>query len=420
MLDRYLAGILPSKSPPRRIVVLTGARQVGKTTLAKALYREGLRYLNLDSPGERDRASAVPAEAWDRVVGEAVLDEVQKAPALLEKIKWAYDEQRIDFSVLLGSSRILLLDRVSETLAGRVFLYELWPLVVGELVPHFGGPLPNPPLLVTLLREPARAVEVLEPLYAGLVGPESGAAQAAMLHVLRWGGMPPMLQYPEQERWAWLDAYQATYLERDLMDIARLRDLEAFATCHRLAALRAGRILSYSELARDAGLPVTTARRYLRYLELSYQTQTLPAWSGNPSVRLVKSPKLIWFDPGVQRALAGQVHGLTGEQYESAIVGQVLMTLRSFGVRFTAYYLRTAGGLEVDLLLEGEGSNRLLAIEVKCRPSADRRDATAIERARRVLGERYQTGLVVYRGDRVRRLSESTIAVPDWILLGMC
>jgi len=95
---------------------MTGARQVGKTTLARALYGSDLRYLNLDSPGERERLRVVPAEAWAKVVGPAVLDEVQKAPGLLDKIKWAYDEGVLAFSVLLGSSRILLLEQVRETL----------------------------------------------------------------------------------------------------------------------------------------------------------------------------------------------------------------------------------------------------------------------------------------------------------------
>lgn len=416
MLDRYLTRLLPPKAPPRRIVVLTGARQVGKTTLAKALYRERLRYLNLDSPGERARLRSVPAEAWDRVVGGAVLDEIQKAPALLEKLKWAYDEGRIDFSVLLGSSRILLLEQIKESMAGRVFLYELWPLTVGELAPHFGGVMPDPPLVVRLVREPNTAGEVLDTLSSGVVGPHIGAAKAAMLHVLGWGGLPSLLQYPDQDRLAWLDAYQATYLERDLADIARLRDLETFSTCHRLAALRAGCILSYSDLARDAGLPVTTTRRYLSYLELSYQTMRLPAWSGNPSVRLVKSPKIIWFDAGVQRVLSGQVGGLSGEQYESFIVSQVLTTLRSFGLRVLPAYLRTAGGLEVDLVLERQDG--LLALEVKRRPRVDRRDASSIERARRILGDRYQAGMVIYGGDQVIRLSDTVFAVPDWALLG--
>jgi uncharacterized protein len=400
-------------------VVLTGARQVGKTTLARGLYEDRLRYLNLDSPGERDRLAAVPAEGWGRSVGPAILDEVQKAPALLDKIKWAYDEGRLDFTALLGSSRILLLDQVRESLAGRVFLYELWPLTAAELGPYFEGSLPDPPLISSLLAEPERLSEHLDPLAEGIVGPEAGAAQAALGHLLQWGGLPTLLTYPVEERAAWLDAYQATHLERDLGDLARLRDLDAFAACHRLASLRAAQILSYSDLARDAGLPVTTVRRYLRYLELSYQTFHLAAWSGNPSVRLVRAPKLIWFDSGVQRALSGQVSGLRGEQYESALIGQILTTLWSLGVRLDASYLRTSGGLEVDLVLERPGDGGLLALELKARPAVDRRDAAPIEKAKRIFGDRYRGGLVVYRGDHVFRLTDSVYAVPDWALLGL-
>lgn len=416
MLDRFLTPRLPSPADPRRLVVVTGARQVGKTTLARALYGSEIRYLNLDSPGERERLRGVPAEGWGKVVGPAILDEVQKAPGLLDKVKWAYDERDLSFSVLLGSSRILLLEQVRESLAGRVFLYELWPLTVGELTPHFGGSFPEEPLIVGLVANPQELAQRLEPLLDGFVGPQAGAAQTALQHVLEWGGLPTLLQYRPEERRDWLDAYQATYLERDLGDLARLRDLEAFSLCHRLAALRTGSLLSYSDLARDAGLPVSTARRYLRYLDLSYQTLHLPAWAGNPSVRLIKSPKLIWFDSGVQRALSGEIGGLRGEQYESTVTGQILITLQSLGIRADASYLRTRGGLEVDLILEQQKG--LLGLEIKARPKVDARDATSLERARDILGDRYRGGLVVYRGDRVLRLTESVFAVPDWLLLG--
>ncbi|HEX6901724.1 MAG TPA: DUF4143 domain-containing protein [Thermoanaerobaculia bacterium] len=139
-------------------------------------------------------------------------------------------------------------------------------------------------------------------------------------------------------------------------------------------------------------------------------------WAGNPSVRLIKAPKLIGFDSGVQRALSGEIGGLRGEQYESALVAQILMTLWSLGTRVDASYLRTSGGLEVDLLLERQEG--ILAFEFKSRPRVDAKDATSLERARRVLGDRYRGGIVVYRGDQVLRLSESVFAVPDWVLLG--
>ncbi|QJA06404.1 ATP-binding protein [Thermosulfurimonas marina] len=414
LLPRYLSQRLPRKAPPRRLVVLTGARQVGKTTLARNHFEKIYPYFNLDSSGERLRLERVPAEAWGRVVGEAVFDEIQKAPSLLEKIKWAYDRREIHFSVLLGSSRILLLKKIQESLAGRVFLYELWPLTVGELAPFYGAAFPQRPILAALVEDPFHAPQKL--LELSPVGEEVGRLRATMDHLLTFGGLPTLLEYPPEERFAWLEAYQSTYLERDLADLARLRDLEPFLLCHRLAALRAARIFSYSELARDAGLPVSTVRRYLYYLELSYQIHFLPAWSGNPTTRLIKSPKLIWLDGGLQRVLSGQIEGLTGEQYENVVTGQILSLLRSLGLRFTASYLRTAGGLEIDLILETQKG--ILALEMKAREKVYRRDATALERSRRLFGDRLRLGLVVYRGEEILPLTDSVIAVPDWFLLG--
>jgi len=407
---------LPKQEAPRRLVVLTGARQVGKTTLAKIIYAGRYKYFNLDSVGERLRLEKVPAEAWDKVVGEAVFDEIQKVPSLFEKIKWAYDERKIDFSVLLGSSRILLLDKVRESLAGRVFLYELWPLTVGELAPFYGAPFSKRPFLASLVSKPQESIPLLATLSSGIVGEEIGKLKATMEHILQFGGLPALLEYPPEERFAWLEAYQSTYLERDLADLARLRDLEPFHICHRLAALRAARILSYSELARDAGLPVSTVRRYLHYLDLSYQIYRLPAWTGNPSVRLIKSPKLIWFDSGMQRVLSGQINGLTGEQYENTLIGQILGTLWGLGVKSSASYLRTAGGLEIDLLVETQ--RWILAFEFKSREKAYSKDARPIERAERILGPKLFGGFVVYRGEDVGQLSEKVWAIPDWLLLG--
>ena len=415
LLPRYLSKRLPNGAPPRRLVVLTGARQVGKTTLARQLYGGRYRYFSLDSPGERLRLQGVTAETWGQVVGEAVFDEIQKAPQLIEKIKWAYDRREIDFSVLLGSSRILLLEKVRESLAGRVFLYELWPLTLGELAPFYGGTFAERQLLGLLLEDLQGGIRWLS-AHSTPVGEEVGRIRAAVDHLLTFGGFPTLLEYPPEDRFAWLEAYQSTYLERDLGDLARLRDLEPFLLCHRLAALRAARILSYSELARDAGLSVMTVKRYLRYMDLSYQIFQLPAWSSNPAVRLIKSPKLVWLDPGLQRVLSGQLQGLSGQQYENAMIGQILTTLWSRGQRASAFYLRTAGGLEVDLVLEAPWG--IMAIEFKARERVFRRDATPLERSRRIFGDRMRLGLVVYRGEEVFQMTDLVWAVPDWLLLG--
>jgi predicted AAA+ superfamily ATPase len=138
MTDLQIQRHLEQRLPPpdkRRLVVLTGARQVGKTTLARAAY-PGLRYVNLDAIEDRAALAALPARQWGATVGDAILDEAQKEPAVFEKLKFAYDAGDVRFSALLGSAQIMLLHRVRETLAGRVFLYELWPLCLSELAAH--------------------------------------------------------------------------------------------------------------------------------------------------------------------------------------------------------------------------------------------------------------------------------------------
>ena len=128
---RWLCTRLPSAGK-RRLVVLTGARQTGKTTLARHVYAD-LRYLNLDAIEEREALRSLRSTSWGRAVGAAVIDEAQKEPGVFDKVKLAYDERQIAFSILLGSSRVLLLDRVRESLAGRAFVYDLWPLMASEL-----------------------------------------------------------------------------------------------------------------------------------------------------------------------------------------------------------------------------------------------------------------------------------------------
>ena len=259
ILRRQLGPLL---SP--RIVLLTGARQTGKTTLARKVYPD-LAYFNLDAPEQREAIRAVRADAWAATIGPAILDEAQKEPSLFDKVKFAFDAGQIERSVLLGSSQILMLQRVRETLAGRAFVYELWPLMASEIV-HAAGEEPPAPLLDRLLREPGSADELLGALPSVRFGEPAAAAAAAIDHLQTWGGMPGLLPLPDAERFKWLQSYDATYLERDLGDLARLDDLLPFHRFQRLCALRSAQLLSYSELARDGGLAVNTSRRYIEYL----------------------------------------------------------------------------------------------------------------------------------------------------------
>ncbi len=238
---RFLGRRLEAVTTPR-LVLLTGARQTGKTTLARHVFPD-LNYLNLDSTDQRAAVREVRAESWAESIGPAILDEAQKEPELFDKVKFAFDAGELPQSVLLGSSQILMLQRVRETLAGRIFIYELWPLLASELAAPAKS-TPAPPLLHHLLTEIGSADELLGQLSNVRVGKKAVKAAQAVEHLLQWGGMPALLPLADEEREKWLQSYETTYLERDLADLTRLADLMPFRRFQQLAALRSGQILS--------------------------------------------------------------------------------------------------------------------------------------------------------------------------------
>lgn len=391
----------------RRLVILTGARQTGKTTLARWRYPD-LRYFNLDAMEYRDMLRAVTSFHWKRDVGEAVLDEVQKEPSIFDKIKFAYDDGQIDFSVLLGSSQILLMKNVHESLAGRAAIMELWPLMLSELMTDIPEPVGRPLLSRVIERGPDAALENIPNI---LAGPEAALLQEAETHLLQWGGMPELLVLSDHQRKEWLHSYERVYLERDLSDLARIDDLEPFRKFQRLAALRAGNLLNYSELARDAGVSVDTSRRYLEYLRLSYQAILLQPWHTNLTSTLVKTPKLYWADIGLLRQTTGLGSAMTGNLYENHVVAEVWKWCKTVSEPVELFFYRTRSGLEIDLILEMPG--RLMGMEVKLRDRVVPSDTSAMRKLAGALGDRWGGGLIVYNGDQIRPLGDGIWCIPS-------
>lgn len=403
---RWLSTRLPT-SGRRRLVVLTGARQTGKTTLAKRLYPR-LRYLNLDSIEEREAVRALPTAAWAKTVGPAVLDEAQKEPVVFDKVKFAYDDGSLLFSAILGSSRILLLDRVRETLAGRTFVYELWPLMLSEI--RSPADSPEAPLFDRLLTAPASFAETLAGEPPRLFGEEANSRTEALRHLSEWGGMPELLVLDDRERREWLRSYQQTWLERDLKDLVRVSDLLPFRTLQRLAMLRTAELLHYAELARDAALGVTTVRRYLEYLRLSYQVVLLPPYGRNLTSATVKTPKIHWTDLGLLRREIGASGPLTGPMFETLVVGEAHKWIETMGRDARLSFYRTRSGREVDLLVSLPSG--VIGIEVKNRARVARRDASALRALAAALDSEWVGGLVVHRGEEVTEMEPGIWAVP--------
>lgn len=412
MIPRYLTQRLPA-SNTRRLVLLTGARQVGKTTLARATYPD-LNYISLDEIEERIRLKELPTRAWGTTVGRAVLDEAQKEPTIFDKVKAAYDSGAVDFSVMLGSSQIQMLSRIRESLAGRVFVYELWPLLLCELTRAELSD--DPPLLDQMISMANKADDVFQSVPTILLG-EAAYIQGKWLnHALMWGGMPGLLELTESQRREWMRSYILTYIERDLSDLARLDDLAPFRRFIRLAALRSGQLLSYADLSRDAGVSPNTARNYLNYLSQSYQVFLLQPYFTNRTKRMVKSPKIYWTDVGLYRGQTGMWGDLTGPLLETFVVGECYKWIKSMRPEVEMWFYRTYDGLEVDLLLSTQSG--MWGIEVKTSRRVDRSQASPLRRVASQFPDKWLGGIVVYMGEQLMQLDENIWAVPVGRLFG--
>jgi len=329
---RQLQPILERRAGTSPVVVLTGPRQSGKTTLVRSVFA-GKPYANLEAPDVRQRAIEDPRGFLAGFPDGAVLDEVQRAPELLSYIQVDVDGRRQRGRwILTGSQNLLLLAGISQSLAGRAALLELWPFSVVEL----------------------RA--------AGWLADD--------LFSLLWRGGYPALFDRNEEPAEWLASYVATYVERDVRQALNIGDLLAFQTFLRLAATRTGQLLNLSQLGGDAGVTHNTAKSWVGVLEASYLALRLAPFHRNLGKRLVKTPKLHLLDSGVACYLLGirspeelRLHPLRGAIFESWVASEIMKAHHNVGQRPSLSFFRDAHGLEIDLIVER--GTQLIGVEVK-------------------------------------------------------
>jgi predicted AAA+ superfamily ATPase len=334
-----------------------------------------------------------------------VLDEVQKAPELLLAVKKAVDQHPGKYQfVLSGSANLLLMRQVSESLAGRAIYFVLDPMSIGEMHNR-----PHPDLLMRTLNSEYTEETSLP---AALPNPAE--------YILR-GFMPPLLTLSSSQAWTrWWDGYVATYLERDLRQVAQIDALLDFRRVMELAALRSAQLINQSELSRDAHLSQPTTHRYLNLLETTHLFERLPAYTASRTTRLLKSPKAFFNDPALAVFLSGyyELEDLLkareyGAYFETFIYHHLRILARLMTPSARLYFWRTLDGNEVDFVLEY--GRRLLAIEVKLTDNLGYRDTAGL---RLFLDNhsRASSGLVVYCGNQIRRMDEKIVAIP-WSLL---
>jgi len=401
LLPRLLAAPLERAVAEFPVTVVTGARQTGKSTLVRQIANLGdRRYLTLDDFDVRARAEEAP-DALVRGARDLTLDEVQRVPDLLQAVKGTVDEDRNPGRfVLTGSANLLLMEAVSETLAGRAVYLRLWPLTRRER--RGRGACGRWDLF--LQREPDRWEAGLDEEEEPPEPWEDAAHQ---------GGYPPVVLHhtTAEARSRWFDGYVQTYLERDLQSLRAVEHLPEFRRLMRAACLRLGRLVNQTELGRDVGLSQPTVRRYLNLLETSYQLVRIEPFSVNRTKRLIKTPKAYWSDTGLAHHLAGGGEP-NGHLFENLVLTDLLAWRDAVGVRAEILYWRTAAQEEVDFVIETPRG--VLPIEVKAGSRLRPADARHVRTFLDEYPDLADAGLLLYAGAETAWIAEDVLAVPWW------
>ena len=366
------------------VVVLTGARQVGKTALVQRVFPR-FSYVSLDVPALSEQAEQSPHDFLASYKEPLIIDEVQYAPSLFRHLKGIVDKRKTPGRfVLTGSQNFSLMQGVSESLAGRCAVLTMLNLSFRELKETLKNPDPDAYFFK--------------------------------------GGFPELYEKPQIKPQFWYAAYLATYLERDVRNISNVGNLRDFDRFLRATAIRTGQILSYSELARDIGIAPNTAKKWISVLQASGQIILIEPYHRNLGKRLIKSPKLYMCDTGLAAFLMGfekleevMRHPVAGALWETHVVMQVVRHYFSQGRQLPLWYWRTVHGAEVDLLIEKGG--RFVAIEAKATENPDEKALKGIQALQKFYGHQSLiSGYVASRTPYAYPISGTVKAVPGSLI----
>ena len=406
MHPRHIAPLLAESLSDTPVVVINGARQSGKSTLAQSVSADKAtprRYLTLDDAVVLNAAKSDPAGFIQGLQGPVTLDEVQRVPELFLPIKAAVDRDRQPGRFLLtGSVDVMLLPGIADSLAGRMAVLTLWPLSSAEV----GGS-------ATLNRADALFSDDLFGL--NLPPCDKDALMAQWLG----GGFPDALaRSSAPRRAAWFDAYVQAILQRDLRDLANIEQLTEIPNLLHLLASRSATLLNFAELSRTAGMAQTSLKRYFALLEMLFLVVRLPSWQRNPSKRWVKAPKVFLPDSGLLCHLmvttAERMNAqpnLLGAVAETWVLSELLKHVAFTQEGLTLWHYRTQTHIEVDFILENR-AGQICGIEVKASTTVDSKDFKGLRHLQETEPAIFQRGIVLYAGRELVPFGDQLWAVP--------
>jgi uncharacterized protein len=403
-IPRHLAGIAREVLSDEPVLILTGARQVGKTTLIRGLAAElGGTYVSLDEPEVLAAARADPMSIMRSVREPIVIDEFQRAPEILLAVKTLVDRHRAPGRfILTGSTRFMSLPKLSETLAGRAAILELWPFSVGET-----------------LRLHETFIDDLFSAGRFALGTLHDEPTNYLSLACR-GGFPVILDRSPRSAARWLGSYVTTVTQRDVLELSRIQRGKDLLRILKFAAARTATVLNMTALAADAGqMPVATVSDYLALLESVYLVRRVPAWSTNLTAKVAHHPKLHVTDTGLGAFLLGlDVAGAqsrraaaAGPLLETFVVNELEKQLGWSKTSASLFHFRDRSGVEVDAILETR-DGRIAAVEVKVGTRVDAVDLRGLELLRDRLGDRFVRGVVLFTGSIPQERGDRLSALP--------
>lgn len=375
-VERNAAKTLKRLSKSFPVIGITGPRQAGKTTLAQHHFPKK-PYVSLENPDQLDFAHTDPKGFLAQFPKGAILDEVQRCPSLFSYLQGLVDATgQMGQFVLTGSQQFGFRAQLSQTLAGRIGLIHLLPFSVSELSANGGIPL--------------------------------------SLNELLWKGFYPPVYDRSIQPNDWYANYTQTYIERDVQQLIQVKDLNAFRTFLRICAGRAGQIINLSGIGNDCGVSHNTIKEWLSVLEAGYIVFRLPPHFKNFSKRLIKSPKLYFYDTGLLCWLLGikqpdqlATNPLRGAIFENFVIGEILKTQYANGDTPSLYFWRDNIGLEIDLIIDR--GQTLIPVEIKAGQTVNPDFLKNLEKWKTLAGEVAQTAFLVYGGEQAQKRSTAHI-----------
>lgn len=407
LINRIQTKTLGSYLKTFPVVAVVGARQTGKTTLVKDLLQMKRMYLTLDDTTNILLAEQDP-ESFLRQDLPVTIDEVQKAPALFPAMKKSVDNKRTNGQFLItGSANITMLPKISETLAGRIVFIEMNPITMMEALRRDLGH----PTLGDIFKARA-AKKCWETLNS--IKPTSFPIENYIVK----GGLPPAyLENSDKTRQVWFKGYVRTYLERDVRDLSRIQKLYEYQKYLSLLAFRAAQIFNKAEVARDCGIPYTTAGHFFDLLLATFQVFLVEPYFRNIGKRLIKSPKIMWSDTGLAMHLQGlhsweDARRLGRDSFfiENKIAIELKSYLSIYEPAAKLFFWRSSGGAEIDFLIER--GDQLIPVEVKWRSDIRLKDLTGMQVFLQDFKNEARWGIVLYKGSQLLKMKENIFLVP--------